>query len=286
MQTQPEGVHMPRYEGMKFFYDNLIPGFMNRYVKQWGAKVGTTGIRTRDKYLGMADFIEHQKKAYPELTNEELRKAFENHIADTPVHSIDITPAMQESVMQGQPMYSKNTPGPYQMPGLADVQAVFKGQKVTQLPTGAYLITLKNGANVVISEVSEITPNGISLNIGYSKNGLSEREAIAGSYRKGHIQLVKGLADKWTLAHESVHFMEDIGVINGQEVKLLQRHIQNLTGEGKWNTLNKDDIGGAEDRAEFLAQALQKEPRGLLGRIINKIQDFIDKLVNAFGIVS
>ncbi|MDM7988097.1 MAG: hypothetical protein QUS13_12245, partial [Smithella sp.] len=180
--------------------------------------------------------------------------------------------------------FAVNQPSPYSMPTLADVQEVFKGQKVTQLPTGAYLVTLKNGANVVISEVSEITPNGISLNIGYSKSGLSEKEAITGSYRKGHIKLVKGQADKWTLAHESVHFMEDIGVINDQEVKLLQRHIQNLTSEGQWNTLNKDDIGGSEDRAEFLAEALQKEPKGLLGRIINKIQDFIDKLVNAFGI--
>jgi len=180
--------------------------------------------------------------------------------------------------------YRVQQQGPYSMPDLADVQEVFKGQNVTQLPTGAYLIKLKNGADVIISEVSEITPNGISLNIGYSKSGLSEREVIAGKYDKGMIDLVKGQADKWTLAHESVHFMEDIGVINDQEAKLLKRHIQNLASEGKWQTLNKDDIGGSEDRAEFLAQALQKEPRGLLGRIINKIQDFIDKLVNAFGI--
>jgi hypothetical protein len=122
------------------------------------------------------------------------------------------------------------------------------------------------------------------LNIGYSKGKLSEKEVIAGKYDKGVISLVKGAADKFTLSHESVHFMEDIGVLNDNEINLLKRHIQNLVGEGKFKTTNQKAIGGAEDRANFLADALTKEPRGLLGRILNKIHDFIDKLVNAFGI--
>jgi hypothetical protein len=185
---------------------------------------------------------------------------------------------------RGSDQYSLRTPGPYSMPTLKDVQDVFKGQEVKQFPNGAFLIRTKNGAEVIISAVDKITPSKISLSIGYSKTGISENEAIAGRYDKGMIDLVKGQADKWTLTHESVHFMEDIGVINNQEVKLLKNHIKNLVSEGQWNTLNKNDIGGAEDRAEFLAQALQKEPRGLLGRIINKIQDFIDMLANAFGV--
>ncbi len=179
--------------------------------------------------------------------------------------------------------YAIGQKGSFQLPTLAEVQDVFKGQKVTQLKNGAYYIETKAGANVIVSAVDEITPSKISLSVGYSKGHLTETEAIAGRYQKGMIDLVKGQADKWTLAHESVHFMEDIGVINDNEAKLLKRHIQNLTQEGKWETLNKDDIGGAEDRAEFLAQNLQKEPKGLLGRIINKIQEFIDKLVNVFG---
>jgi hypothetical protein len=84
MQANPEGVHMPRYEGMKSFYDNLIPGFMNRYVKQWGTKVGTTEI----------DIAGHP-------TTEEYIE----------VPSVTINPAMRESVMQGQPMFKTGKSG-------------------------------------------------------------------------------------------------------------------------------------------------------------------------------
>ena len=113
---------------------------------------------------------------------------------------------------------------------------------------------------------------------------MSEKEVIAGKYDKGVISLVKGAADKFTLSHESVHYMEDIGVISPSETSLLKRHIQNLVSDGKFETVNEKDIGGAEDRANFLADALTRPPKGLLGRILNKIHDFIDKLVNAFGI--
>jgi len=88
------------------------------------------------------------------------------------------------------------TSGTYQMPALAEVQEVFKGQKVTQLPTGAYLVETKNGASVIVSAVDKITPSKISLNIGYSKSALSEQEVIAGKYDKGMIDLVKGQADR------------------------------------------------------------------------------------------
>lgn len=66
-------------EGMKGFYDQIIPSFLNKYAKKWGGKVGET---TLDAGVIGKDF--HENK----------------------VHSLDITPAMKESVLQGQPLYS------------------------------------------------------------------------------------------------------------------------------------------------------------------------------------
>lgn len=176
--------------------------------------------------------------------------------------------------------------GVYRLPGLAEVKDIFKGQQVTQLSSGQIWIKTIGGRHLTIMQVDHISADEMTMKIGYSRS-LKPTEKIAGAYLKvgneGQIRLVRGQADKWTLAHESVHFMEDIGVINDQEVKILKRHINNLVNDGKFQTLNKDDIGGAEDRAEFLARALQREPVGMLGRIINKIQDFIDKLVNLFS---
>ena len=61
-------------EGMKGYYDEMIPRFMNKYVKKWGTKVG-------------------------EVTLPEVEEAGRT------MWSVDVTPEMRESVMQGQPMF-------------------------------------------------------------------------------------------------------------------------------------------------------------------------------------
>lgn len=60
-------------EGMKSFYDKMIPSFVSKYTKKWGAKVG-------------------------EVTMPNLEE-------NNTMWSVDITPEMQESVMEGQTMF-------------------------------------------------------------------------------------------------------------------------------------------------------------------------------------
>lgn len=65
--------------GMKTFYDTMLVNFMNKYGKKWGVKVG-------------------------EVTMPELEE-------NNTMHSVDVTDAMRDSVMQGQLMFSiKSTP--------------------------------------------------------------------------------------------------------------------------------------------------------------------------------
>lgn len=61
-------------EGMKAFYDRMIPSFVSKYVKKWGSKV--------------------QDITLPEIGDNGLT-----------MHSVEITPDMRESVMQGQTMF-------------------------------------------------------------------------------------------------------------------------------------------------------------------------------------
>lgn len=85
-------------EGMKGFYDDILPKFLDKYAKKWDAKTGMTEIKTgQDKVeRGMVapgiDFVGEDKitKAPP-----------------VSVHYIDITPKMRESVVtKGQPMFA------------------------------------------------------------------------------------------------------------------------------------------------------------------------------------
>lgn len=63
-------------KGMKTFYDQIIPSFMDKYTKKWGT-------RTHDIKL-------------PEV-----------EAAGQTMHAVDVTPEMKESVMQGQTLFSR-----------------------------------------------------------------------------------------------------------------------------------------------------------------------------------
>ena len=67
-------------EGMRGFYDQIIPAFLNKYAKKWGTRVVKT-------YLP-ADRGPEDEIGY--------------------VHSLDITPSMKESVSKGQPLFQKS----------------------------------------------------------------------------------------------------------------------------------------------------------------------------------
>lgn len=73
-------------EGLKGFYDKILPDFMNKYTKKWGGRVGTTKI---------GDTAEIDISGEPISGPSEI------------VHSLDITPSMKESVMNGQPLFQK-----------------------------------------------------------------------------------------------------------------------------------------------------------------------------------
>ena len=62
-------------EGMKGFYDDILPKFLDKYAKKWNAKVGMTNIQAGDKM--------------------------------EQVKYVDITPKMKESVLtKGQPLFA------------------------------------------------------------------------------------------------------------------------------------------------------------------------------------
>ena len=63
-------------DGMKGFYDDILPRFVNKYGKKWGASTGDILV---------------------ELSNGVHLDA----------HSVEVTPAMKESVQKGQVMFSK-----------------------------------------------------------------------------------------------------------------------------------------------------------------------------------
>ena len=82
-------------EGMKGFYDTILPKYLDKYGKKWDAKTGMTKIRLATDAQDAAD-----SKLLKDLGMDEGGQATAS------VHYMDITPKMKESVLtKGQPLF-------------------------------------------------------------------------------------------------------------------------------------------------------------------------------------
>jgi hypothetical protein len=84
-------------EGMKGFYDTILPKFLDKYAKKWDAKVGMTDIITQKASDNYPPNIRR-------LEGGRVKKGIDKFES---VQYIDITPKMKESVLtKGQPLFA------------------------------------------------------------------------------------------------------------------------------------------------------------------------------------
>jgi hypothetical protein len=98
-------------EGMKGFYDQMLPAYLNKYGEKYGAKVSPIEVTRppRDStlafgYPGGDDYVAG-KITWNEFLQQSPHAAKE---FSTQLHSFDITPSMREEVLtKGQPLYQQ-----------------------------------------------------------------------------------------------------------------------------------------------------------------------------------
>lgn len=185
-KEQPGGIHGQRVrgiagqdlkiggEGMKGFYDQILPASANKLVKKYGAKVEDAGLDTRAPDKGWMDGTEamrtmHGRPGWEDMPNpdhteaaniwfarlmrkqrdklfEDARAAKGEHLA-AHVHTIRLTPELKKAALsQGFPMFS----------------------------TGGRVSARAHGGRVEPRNVAR---------------GVSEAQAEAGNYRKDHIHM-------------------------------------------------------------------------------------------------
>lgn len=117
-------------EGMKGFYDKILPDFVRKYVKKWGGKVETTDLQkiepgmyrsstesatvheesdsegngTGEFYVIMPDGSQSESMSQSEAIS--ISGKFNKPSGVTTVHSVTITPEMREAVMGGQQLFA------------------------------------------------------------------------------------------------------------------------------------------------------------------------------------
>lgn len=99
--------------GMAGFYDNILPKYVDSYVKKWGGKVEAGSI---DPTNGEPYHVIEKGGKWVQLHNGNVIGTFDTkeealNDPETPIWKVDITPAIREAVKAGQPMFMPSTDG-------------------------------------------------------------------------------------------------------------------------------------------------------------------------------
>lgn len=82
-------------EGMRGFYDRLLPNEVNKFVKKWGGRVGRAEIPDGT----------HKTQAEVEEAGGDINQPLPART--TSVHALDIKPALRAAAMEGLPLFSR-----------------------------------------------------------------------------------------------------------------------------------------------------------------------------------
>jgi hypothetical protein len=107
-------------EGMKKYYDEIYPKFLDKYGKKWGAKIGETSIETDKNAQSFAYFKDWFKENHSDVGGNsaalsqwekgESSKYVRDFIKDiktqAQIRYLDITPEMKAGVSKGQPLFA------------------------------------------------------------------------------------------------------------------------------------------------------------------------------------
>ncbi len=180
-------------EGMSGFYDVMLPSTVDKYVKKWGAKVGSIEIETgfgtveptwavithdtyenvpqrdwdiikrfNDRWEADAYVTDHPNTMYLQVDERNPRLEQE--------HSFDITPQMRQSAMQGQPLFEKIQPS-------ADLSEFWKSYRKVQKYQGTSLDDLFKmlfGEDVPMDDPLQALDEMLKLEQKYRDMGLAD----------------------------------------------------------------------------------------------------------------
>ncbi len=102
-------------EGMKGFYDKILPEYINKYGKKYGIKVGKTNLPSQNNY---AEYKKWAVEQDPSLNDTFLKNSWNNEddlyqkfvdsgVKGGEVHYFDITPEAKKSLLEkGSPLFA------------------------------------------------------------------------------------------------------------------------------------------------------------------------------------
>lgn len=203
-------------EGMNGFYDDILPRFMNKYGKKWGVKV--------------------QDVALSDVYDETGRPLV--------MHSVDVTPEMKESVMEGQTMFRKSQITPEQDKEYMDAVNAGDMEKAQQ----------------IVSQAAKVVKTA-------EKAGEKSYENSAGEVEARNAERRSRMSEE-DRRRFSPEITEEVSR-NEQEVRF--RRSQELVSQAREGGLA--GVIGDEDAAELYRNVYRAIPKEIRERIVDRAGD-------------
>jgi len=172
-----------------------------------------------------------------------------------------------------------------------DIQGMLKKQTVNITPEGHISVLFDNKQGVIIELVNKFDDGSIEYAV---KSGQMNTDGrILGSQKGSRIKIDKDYADKGTVSHELYHRIKGLGMVTKKEGVSLRREMRSLLNKKKLSfepsKAKENKVRLEENEANTFSQILKDRAkyRGTkLGRIIQKVTDFLDGLLRISGSTS
>jgi len=193
---------------------------------------------------------------------------------------------LQEKMSEDQKFNISNLLG--EGVNIKDIHSMFKGQKVNITPEGHVSVIFDNNQRVTIELVKKFDDGTIKYAI---KTGQLDTDGrILGSQKNGNIKIDIDYANKGIVSHEMYHRFKQLNMITNKEALSLRREMRKLMGKNKLNfdpsKVKDNALRLEENEANMFSQILKSRDKyreTKLGKIIQKITDFLDGLLKLNG---
>ena len=272
-------------EGMRGFYDQILPAAVNKLVKKYGGKVEEAKITTREAIDQLPQIYENYKFAVE---------------GKTPVHALDITPQLREAAVgEGFPLFARRTAGQAaktsrgpQAAVRAGAMSVRSGRLEVVGPfTGEFAEHADQIAPLLRAELDRLGLKDIALNLA-DKLELwwkGERAGTAdGIYFEKAISIALDADQKFKfLHHEALHALRKLGLFKDSEYQILatqsdrtwRKHFDIDKTYDRHSEDSKTEEGIAHAYAAWANGEMKVD--GRIARLFKRIRDFFEALRNA-----
>ena len=244
-----------------------VDAFISKGENSWWAiSEANTGMGLNSTGKTQAEAIANFRKGIERLGGEDK---FRTLVADA-IATSERSPWRPG----GETKYSVAPLSPESGITLKDVKAMFPKHRVADAGDGTFSVSDAFGNSIDVKAVDHIGIDEAAFEIAYRRkpNSAEKAQGAVGSYQNGTIRISRK-GDRWTLAHEHFHYLEDAGLINVMDIAVLNTAIRKAGTESPTS----------EDRAKFVEEMrFKRDTGGRLKIVFQKIADLIDGFVNLF----